>query len=68
MSARSNQDNQREFEERIMKQVIAMVSRKTGGETSSQQSSYQNGGSYVRLESEWRERHRHNKAKMNSTK
>lgn len=66
MSARSNQDNQREFEERVMKQIIAMVSRKTGTEINGQPNNYQHGGSYVRLESEWRERHRHNRTKMNT--
>lgn len=68
ISARSNQDNQREFEERVMKQVIAMVSRKTGSEMSNQQSHYHHGGTYVKLESEWRERHRHNKTKTNINK
>lgn len=64
ISARSNQDNQREFEERVMKQVIAMVSRRTGTDINGQSSNHQHGGSYVRLESEWRERHRHNKTKL----
>lgn len=68
ISARSNQDNQREFEERAMKQVIAMVNRKTGAEINTQQQSYLNGGTYVRLESEWRDRHRHNKSKLNNNK
>ncbi|XP_055701807.1 SANT and BTB domain regulator of class switch recombination [Phlebotomus papatasi] len=61
MSARSNQDNQREFEERAMKQVIAMLCKKTGSDSGQQhhqmqqQSYHQQGGTYVRLEAEWRE-------------
>ncbi|XP_055606471.1 SANT and BTB domain regulator of class switch recombination isoform X2 [Uranotaenia lowii] len=55
MSARSNQDNQREFEERAMKQIIAMVGKKTGGEQNQQYSIYQQGGSFIRLEADWRE-------------
>ncbi|GAB0100594.1 Kiaa1841 [Sergentomyia squamirostris] len=62
MSARSNQDNQREFEERAMKQVIAMLCKKTGSESGQQhhqaqlpQNYHQQGGTYVRLEAEWRE-------------
>ncbi|XP_055686817.1 SANT and BTB domain regulator of class switch recombination [Lutzomyia longipalpis] len=61
MSARSNQDNQREFEERAMKQVIAMLCKKTGSDTGlqhhqlQQQNYHQHGGTYVRLEAEWRE-------------
>jgi len=55
MSARSNQDNQREFEERAMKQVIAMVGKKTGSDMNLQYQNYQQGGTYVKLESEWRE-------------
>lgn len=66
ISARSNQDNQREFEERAMKHIIAMVSRKTGSEMNTQPSNYHHGGSYVKLESEWRERLRHSKAKNNN--
>lgn len=67
ISARSNQDNQREFEERAMKHIIAMVGRKTGSEMNTQQSNYHHGGTYVKLESEWRERLRHSKAKNNNT-
>lgn len=55
VSARSNQDNQREYEERAMKQVIAIVGKKTGTDTSVNYHTYQQGGSYVRLEVEWRE-------------
>ncbi|XP_001648568.2 uncharacterized protein KIAA1841 homolog [Aedes aegypti] len=55
MSARSNQDNQREFEERAMKQIIAMVGKKTGGEQNHQFVTYQQGGAYIKLESDWRE-------------
>ncbi|XP_062543396.1 SANT and BTB domain regulator of class switch recombination isoform X2 [Armigeres subalbatus] len=55
MSARSNQDNQREFEERAMKQIIAMVGKKTGGEQNQQFVTYQQGGAYIKLECDWRE-------------
>lgn len=57
LSARSNQDNQREYEEKAMKQVILMVEKKllnpsvqaNGG------SSTTGGGSYYKLENEWKE-------------
>lgn len=69
ISARSNQDNQREFEERAMKQVIAMVGKKTGSDMNIQYQNYQQGGTYVRLEAEWREnvKHKHTtlKTKLN---
>uniref|UniRef100_A0AAG5D193 SANT and BTB domain-containing protein n=1 Tax=Anopheles atroparvus TaxID=41427 RepID=A0AAG5D193_ANOAO len=55
MSARSNQDNQREFEERAMKQIIAMVGKRTGGEQNLQYQTYQQGGTYIKLETDWRE-------------
>ncbi|KAG4073988.1 hypothetical protein HA402_014193 [Bradysia odoriphaga] len=55
LSARSNQDNQREFEERAMKQVIALVGKKTGGDLNMQYQTHQQGGTYMRLEAEWRE-------------
>ncbi|XP_052861833.1 SANT and BTB domain regulator of class switch recombination [Anopheles cruzii] len=55
MSARSNQDNQREFEERAMKQIIALVGKRTGGEQNLQYQAYQHGGMYIRLETDWRE-------------
>lgn len=62
VSARSNQDIQREYEERAMKQVIAMVGRKSGSDTMIQYQHYHQGGSYVKLEAEWRDaiKHRHN--------
>lgn len=65
ISARSNQDNQREFEERAMKQVIAMVGKKNGSDLSVQYQNYYQGGTYVRLESEWREsvKHKHGTVK-----
>ncbi|XP_053666321.1 SANT and BTB domain regulator of class switch recombination [Anopheles marshallii] len=55
MSARSNQDNQREFEERAMKQIITMVGKRTGGEQNLQYQTYQQGGTYIKLETDWRE-------------
>uniref|UniRef100_A0A336LZB2 CSON008929 protein n=1 Tax=Culicoides sonorensis TaxID=179676 RepID=A0A336LZB2_CULSO len=67
-SARSNQDNQREFEERAMKQVISLVGKKTGSDTNTLIQTYQQGGIYVKLESEWREnfRQKHNSSKLKS--
>lgn len=59
ISARSNQDNQREFEERAMKQVIALVGKRTGSDININYHSYQQGGTYVRLEAEWRESMKH---------
>lgn len=66
-SARSNQDNQREFEERAMKQVIAMVGKKTGSDINVALQTYQQGGVYVKLETEWREaiRQKNNAARNN---
>lgn len=55
MSARSNQDNQREFEEKAMKQVITMVSKRTRCDVNVHYQNFQNGGTYTKLESEWRE-------------
>uniref|UniRef100_A0A182RKJ9 DUF3342 domain-containing protein n=1 Tax=Anopheles funestus TaxID=62324 RepID=A0A182RKJ9_ANOFN len=55
MSARSNQDNQREFEERAMKQIITMVGKRTGGEQNLQYQTHQQGGTYIKLETDWRE-------------
>lgn len=69
MSARSNQDNQREFEERAMKQIISMVNKKTGNDYNGRHSFSQPiGGSFVRLEAEWREKYRQNKVKTNGSK
>lgn len=55
LSARSNQDNQREYEERVMKQIVQMVDLKMDTESSSTPS---NGGIFTILEAEWRERQR----------
>lgn len=55
MSARSNQDNQREFEERAMKQVIELVGKKTGSDHNLAFQSYVQGGTFIKLETEWRE-------------
>lgn len=55
MSARSNQDNQREFEERAMKQVIDLVGKKTGSDHNLAFQSYVQGGTFIKLETEWRE-------------
>lgn len=38
-----------------MKQVIAMVGKKTGSDTNVALQTYQQGGIYVKLEAEWRE-------------
>uniref|UniRef100_A0A182MLW1 SANT and BTB domain-containing protein n=1 Tax=Anopheles culicifacies TaxID=139723 RepID=A0A182MLW1_9DIPT len=48
-------DNQREFEERAMKQIITMVGKRTGGEQNLQYQTYQQGGTYIKLETDWRE-------------
>lgn len=63
MSARSNQDNQREFEERAMKQIVLMVNKRTGSENHIEQHINPVGGSYVHLEAEWREKYKQNKVK-----
>lgn len=58
LSARSNQDNQREYEEKAMKQIIQMVERKLANpavQQSSAGSSQFAGGSYYKLEHEWKE-------------
>ena len=71
MSARSNQDNQREFEERAMKQIIAMVGKKTGSDANLKYQTYQQGVTYIKLEAEWRESIKQkaaSKVKNNSTK
>ncbi|KAK6641538.1 hypothetical protein RUM44_013250 [Polyplax serrata] len=63
LSTRSNQDNQRDFEERALKQIEVMLAKKLCGEnfrTSGTRNSYQTipaGGVYVKLEQEWREAH-----------
>ncbi|KAH8259547.1 hypothetical protein KR026_006102 [Drosophila bipectinata] len=63
LSARSNQDHQRDFEEKIMKQVATYVTKKTGTDQCLVQNAQPLGGTYVRLESEWKEmmktRHSH---------
>ncbi|XP_055915640.1 SANT and BTB domain regulator of class switch recombination [Eupeodes corollae] len=55
LSARSNQDHQREFEEKIMKQVTAAVGKKTGSDNNTNQGSFTNCGTYIRLEAEWKD-------------
>lgn len=47
-----------------MKQVISLVNKRTGNDNYAKQQSYLNGGTYVRLEAEWRERHRQHKPKL----
>lgn len=84
LSARSNQDNQRDFEEKAMKQVwdkfdfsfssywnplqiVSLVTKKTGiSEQNYSHQSYQIGGTFIKLENEWREtiKHRSNAAKI----
>lgn len=56
MSARSNQDNQREYEERAMKQVMALIEKKVSS-PSNQNTGLREfvGGSFLKLEQEWRE-------------
>lgn len=58
LSARSNQDNQREYEEKAMKQVIQLVEKKLMNPNIQQSSGGPNvfaGGSYYKLEYEWKE-------------
>ncbi|KNC30373.1 hypothetical protein FF38_02690 [Lucilia cuprina] len=55
LSARSNQDHQREFEEKVMKQVMIMVQKKTGSDLGVSQQNRPLGGTYVKLEQEWKE-------------
>ncbi|XP_013113603.1 SANT and BTB domain regulator of class switch recombination [Stomoxys calcitrans] len=55
LSARSNQDNQREFEEKVMKQVVALVRKKNGADINVTKPSRPLGGCYVKLEQEWKE-------------
>ncbi|XP_070501493.1 SANT and BTB domain regulator of class switch recombination [Chironomus tepperi] len=62
LSARSNQDNQREFEERAMKQIMSIVTKKTGIGVADQTKdfqTYQQGGIYIKLENEWKEALKH---------
>ncbi|XP_002007999.3 uncharacterized protein KIAA1841 homolog [Drosophila mojavensis] len=68
LSARSNQDHQRDFEEKIMKQVASYVSKKTGPDQNSAHSTQPLGGTYVRLETEWKEmlKQRHSNHNMPS--
>ncbi|XP_061391865.1 SANT and BTB domain regulator of class switch recombination [Musca vetustissima] len=55
LSARSNQDNQREFEEKVMKQVIALVRKKNGTDVNVNKPNRPLGGIYVKLEQEWKD-------------
>lgn len=42
-----------------MKQVIAIVGKRTGSDTSLRFQNYHQGGMYVKLEADWRESVRH---------
>ncbi|KAM8710630.1 hypothetical protein ACLKA7_017281 [Drosophila subpalustris] len=66
LSARSNQDHQRDFEEKIMKQVASYVTKKTGSDQNLVHNAQPLGGTYVRLESEWKEmlKQRHSNPNM----
>ncbi|XP_026466014.1 uncharacterized protein KIAA1841 homolog [Ctenocephalides felis] len=56
LSARSNQDNQREYEEKAMGQLISMLNKKNGLDTrNSTLRQYPVGGTYIKLENEWKE-------------
>lgn len=48
-------DHQREFEEKVMKQVMTMVQKKTGSDLGVSQQNRPLGGAYVKLEQEWKE-------------
>ncbi|XP_001984205.2 uncharacterized protein KIAA1841 homolog [Drosophila grimshawi] len=69
LSARSNQDHQRDFEEKIMKQVVSYVTKKTGTDQSLVHNAQPLGGTYVRLESEWKEmlKQRHSNHNMQNS-
>ncbi|XP_022831614.1 uncharacterized protein KIAA1841 homolog isoform X2 [Spodoptera litura] len=56
LSARSNQDGQRRFEERAARQMRAALAR-TAALHQQTKSKMPPGGVYARLEAEWRERH-----------
>lgn len=65
-SARTNQDNQRNFEEKIMKQALATLQHKIGYEMPSDSNQIPPGGIYVRLEQEFREQNRQRLAAINA--
>lgn len=46
-----------------MRHIFAMVRKKLGNENQ-MPTEQQNGGSYMHLEAEWREKHRQNKMKL----
>lgn len=52
----------------LFKKVITLVGKKTGSDTNMYMQMYQQGGIYVKLESEWRENYRqkHNASRMRS--
>ncbi|XP_017469984.1 PREDICTED: uncharacterized protein KIAA1841 homolog, partial [Rhagoletis zephyria] len=58
VSARSNQDHQREYEEKAMKHVVLKINKNIGVEQSLLPNN-PTGGCYLRLEAEWKDQLRH---------
>lgn len=65
-SARTNQDNQRNFEEKIMKQALTSLQHKIGYEIPNDANQTPVGGIYVRLEQEFKEQNRQRIATLNA--
>uniref|UniRef100_A0A1A9WTM3 DUF3342 domain-containing protein n=1 Tax=Glossina brevipalpis TaxID=37001 RepID=A0A1A9WTM3_9MUSC len=55
LSARSNQDHQREYEEKVMKQLVELVEKKTSTEAKQNYVVKPLGGTYIRLEQDWKD-------------
>ncbi|XP_037881137.1 uncharacterized protein KIAA1841 homolog [Glossina fuscipes] len=55
LSARSNQDHQREYEEKVMKQLMDLVEKKTNTEAKQNYVVKPLGGTYIRLEQDWKD-------------
>lgn len=55
LSARSNQDHQREYEEKVMKQLVDLVEKKTNTEAKQNYVLKPLGGTYIRLEQDWKD-------------
>lgn len=68
LSARSNQDHQREYEEKALKNIVIQINKNYGLDKSILPSG-SFGGFYVRLEAEWKDqlKHRTSSNPMNSS-
>lgn len=51
-----------------MKQIVSMVRKKTGIPGQCDADNQSNGGVYIHLETEWREKHRQHKSRSNAIK